>query len=502
MIKALSDLFVNRSNFKGRSSRSNFFFASVTSFLILALLWMAAVVAGGKVGMMIGFHHYNLLSDILFWVPAAFVIKPLAAISTRRVNDYHNGGSAKFPYLFLLFPLAILGLSLFSNFAGDPVQVNKLQAFFCAAVMLVYLLVTIILSLLPSYGFITLNGVPAKDVKTGFTDAVTERELSTFKKIKGSDGFVEYYCSHCGKPINGNLHICPNCLANYGQDGQTGKSLTWYFGNIVFVIIALLGFNLFFAGFGRSLSCYADLCHSRVDNVVAVLTNGRGGSMRHLDSDDLFGGYMYYNPVSEYEDQNVSYQPEVTQPEPSPAPVADDVQEEACNDVRTEENTAQAEPQVSETAADVVDLGLPSGTLWATRNLGARSETDYGGYYAPADARPYVSNLFGPEWTTPTSTQTAELVNHCTNKWVSNYKGSKVSGRLFTGPNGNTLFLPAAGNKKNGILRKLGSDGDYWTSSILQNGRYQNIDFTSKGITPADDSPSSMKFSVRPVMKK
>ena len=57
MIKALSDLFVNRSNFKGRSSRSNFFFASVTSFLILALLWMAAVVAGGKVGMMIGFHH-------------------------------------------------------------------------------------------------------------------------------------------------------------------------------------------------------------------------------------------------------------------------------------------------------------------------------------------------------------------------------------------------------------------------------------------------------------
>ena len=94
-----------------------------------------------------------------------------------------------------------------------------------------------------------------------------------------------------------------------------------------------------------------------------------------------------------------------------------------------------------------VDLGLPSGTLWATMNVGASSETDYGNYYqygkgaaqyaATSGQSSYsgtesplattadtAAQEWGGSWHMPTRTQMQELIANTTYQWVGNYKGS------------------------------------------------------------------------------
>ena len=135
-----------------------------------------------------------------------------------------------------------------------------------------------------------------------------------------------------------------------------------------------------------------------------------------------------------------------------------------------------------------VDLGLPSGTKWATMNVGASSETDYGNYYqygkgaAQYAATSGDSNYSGTEdplaasadtavqvwggsWHMPTMAQMEELTANTTYEWVTNYKGSTKNGCTFTATNGAVLFLPAAGYLFNGSKVNLGSYGGYWGSS-------------------------------------
>ena len=156
---------------------------------------------------------------------------------------------------------------------------------------------------------------------------------------------------------------------------------------------------------------------------------------------------------------------------------------------------------------DWVDLGLPSGLLWATRNVGASSPEDYGSYFAWAETQPksvynwstyqytcnnsyygmtkycnrsdygcngYTDNLTilqpGDDAATvhyggrmPTSEEWQELRYNCTSVWTTR---NGVNGRLFTGPNGNTLFLPAAGYRSDGDLRDAGNYCIYWANSL------------------------------------
>ena len=95
-----------------------------------------------------------------------------------------------------------------------------------------------------------------------------------------------------------------------------------------------------------------------------------------------------------------------------------------------------------------VDLGLPSVTLWKNANEGG----DYVLYtYNEAVSR------FGNKL--PTKQQLEELKNKCTWTWTGN--GYKV-----TGPNGNSIFLPAAGNSDcGGSVYDVGADGNYWSST-------------------------------------
>ncbi len=129
--------------------------------------------------------------------------------------------------------------------------------------------------------------------------------------------------------------------------------------------------------------------------------------------------------------------------------------------------------------AQYVDLGLPSGTKWATTNLGAALPCDNGDFYAWGEITPkdvyidanyswYDANsqptkyteqdqrtsldpaddaatvVLGPNWKTPSVEQLQELLDECTFEHVA-----ALNAYVFTGPNGNRLYMPLAGFKNN-----------------------------------------------------
>ena len=152
-----------------------------------------------------------------------------------------------------------------------------------------------------------------------------------------------------------------------------------------------------------------------------------------------------------------------------------------------------------------VDLGLPSGLLWATCNLGASKPEEYGDYYAWGEtstksnynwstykycngssttmtkycnSSPYgtVDNKttlelsddvarasWGGSWRMPTYEEISELNTKCTWTWTSL---NGTDGYKVTGPNGNSIFLPAAGYRDGESLSYAGSYGVYWSSSL------------------------------------
>ncbi len=150
---------------------------------------------------------------------------------------------------------------------------------------------------------------------------------------------------------------------------------------------------------------------------------------------------------------------------------------------------------------DYVDLGLPSGTLWATCNVGADAPEDYGDYFAWGEITPKdiyswdnykycngssstltkytgsagdgLSTLlseddaatanWGRNWRMPTYDEWEELYNNTTVTWTQQ---NGVNGRLFSAANGNSLFLPAAGTRDEGSLYLAGYMGRYWSSSL------------------------------------
>ena len=172
---------------------------------------------------------------------------------------------------------------------------------------------------------------------------------------------------------------------------------------------------------------------------------------------------------------------------------------------------------------DYVDLGLPSGTLWATCNIGAGTPEGYGDYFAWGDTSPkttynwttyqycmgdghtftkyctdstygydgFVDNLtvlwpiddaalvkWGTGWHIPTMEQWKELRDNTTGTWTVQ---NGVNGFLFTASNGGRLFLPAAGYRRDENLMGMGTDGIYWSSSLyvgIPDGAY-DFGFTS-----------------------
>ena len=170
-------------------------------------------------------------------------------------------------------------------------------------------------------------------------------------------------------------------------------------------------------------------------------------------------------------------------------------------------NNCDTTPIVPETTHEYVDLGLPSGLKWATCNVGANAPEDYGYYFAWGEVEPkttygwstykYGTNYdqltkycsksnfgkdgftdtktvldpeddaahvnWGGAWRMPTYDEFSELKKNCTWDWTTQ---NGVNGYKVTGPNGNSIFLPAAGYMYGGSLDGAGSYGYYWSSSL------------------------------------
>lgn len=132
---------------------------------------------------------------------------------------------------------------------------------------------------------------------------------------------------------------------------------------------------------------------------------------------------------------------------------------------------------------DLVDLGLS--VKWARFNVGAKEATDLGGLFAfgdlsgcnnsidvadyPATGDTYrtaadlVFNVYQGKATLPTAADFEELFSLCKKEWVEQ---DGVTGYKLTGPNGNTLFLPAAGTRIGNDVTGVGTDGYYQTGTI------------------------------------
>ena len=173
---------------------------------------------------------------------------------------------------------------------------------------------------------------------------------------------------------------------------------------------------------------------------------------------------------------------------------------------------------------EYVDLGLSSGTLWATCNVGATSPEEYGNYYAwgetttksnytesnysyssnpttlPVDRDAARAN-WGGNWSMPTLTDFQELYNECTWTWttMNGKNGYKVSSRK----NSSYIFLPAAGYFGSSLF-SAGSDGRYWSSSLdASNTSYAYVlYFSSSYVIPSNIYDRYDGQSVRPVLRK
>ena len=118
-----------------------------------------------------------------------------------------------------------------------------------------------------------------------------------------------------------------------------------------------------------------------------------------------------------------------------------------------------------------VDLGLPSGTLWKNANEGG----DYARYTYDEAVDRWGSKL-------PTKEQLGELRDKCTWTWTGN--GYKV-----TGPNGNSITLPAAGRHYcDGDVGGVGTLGNYWSSTPYISGNAWYLFFKSSGVYMNDGS--------------
>lgn len=152
----------------------------------------------------------------------------------------------------------------------------------------------------------------------------------------------------------------------------------------------------------------------------------------------------------------------------------------------------------------IVDLGLS--VNWANCNVGANDPQDYGDYFAwgEVESKDYFSlnnykyysngifmdigsDISGTEydaakhnmgdiWRMPTKAEYEELINKCEWKFVT-YR--RARGWKVIGPNGNSIFLPAAGYMLNDWYEDTSIDGFYWSSNITDNHREVYTLFTT-----------------------
>ena len=205
----------------------------------------------------------------------------------------------------------------------------------------------------------------------------------------------------------------------------------------------------------------------------------------------------------------------------------------SCGDSKKSETISQINGH------EYVDLGLPSGIKWATCNVGATKPEEFGGYYAWGETEEkndyswstykccngsyYTQTKYctsssygtvdnkttlyseddvayvkwGGTWRMPTKAEQDELRNNCTWTWTTQ---NGVEGYKVTGPNGNSIFLPAAGYRYVTEVYYRGSNCYYWSSSLFSdNGLNAYCLGFDSGYHGWDCSGRHGGLSVRPV---
>ena len=212
---------------------------------------------------------------------------------------------------------------------------------------------------------------------------------------------------------------------------------------------------------------------------------------------------------------------------------------------------AQWSKKIIEDKNDYVDLGLPSGVLWATCNLGAEKPEVRGSFYAWAevepkaiynqdtykwkmivisgnairclyskyctsngdngtydDSRMELDNIddaayynMGSEWRMPTKDEFDELKNSCLWEWttINGVNGYNITSKK----NGNSIFLPASGFRTDNLLEGNNECGCYYTSvrKIHKNTPY-TLKFSSNEINVEETKERFNGYSIRPVRVK
>lgn len=128
-----------------------------------------------------------------------------------------------------------------------------------------------------------------------------------------------------------------------------------------------------------------------------------------------------------------------------------------------------------------VDLGLPSGRLWASENAE--------GYYTYDEAKAKFGELL------PKPEAFEELWEEC--QWLWDVKEKRM---VVVGPNQNTIFLPASGYRDyaSGGLYYVGSYGSYWSYASSSQAYARHLYFYSGGVYPLYTDYRAGGFSVRP----
>lgn len=208
----------------------------------------------------------------------------------------------------------------------------------------------------------------------------------------------------------------------------------------------------------------------------------------------------------------------------------------------TEPTTVYIKNYQAVSSHEYVDLGLPSGTLWATCNIGSDAPENYGDYFAWGETQTkdiynwstyqycngsentltkycsldeYGYNGFtdslsilqqgddaakvnwGENWRMPVEEEWVELIENTTSEWTSQ---NGIYGMLFTAENGNTLFLPGAGCRYESNLNGAGESCNYWSSLL---SIYNPLRASAAGFgnmySEVFDARRCIGYSVRPV---
>lgn len=189
--------------------------------------------------------------------------------------------------------------------------------------------------------------------------------------------------------------------------------------------------------------------------------------------------------------------------------------------------TAETDPEPEPGPMNMVDLGLS--VKWGGHNVGAANESEYGNYYSWGVTKMQVmyseqthpwcdpetgaytdlgDNIggtkydvatvrWGEGWRMPTKAEFDELLNECTWQWTNS--GGHLGYRV-TGPNGNSIFLPASGFKGTEGLVSLGSAGYYASSNPHERMDYQAYYlYIASGKRKTDTTYKCLGITVRPV---